>query len=32
MVFTLHNGKATEFQEYTDSAAVKAAYAVDATV
>ena len=28
MVFTLHNGKATEFQEFTDSAAVNAAYAV----
>jgi ketosteroid isomerase-like protein len=32
MVFTLHNGKVTEFQEFTDSAAVNAAYAVGATV
>ena len=28
MVFTLHSGKVTDFQEFTDSAAVNAAYAV----
>jgi ketosteroid isomerase-like protein len=32
MVFTLRNGKVTAFQEFTDSAAVNAAYAVGATV
>jgi ketosteroid isomerase-like protein len=32
MVFTLRNGKVTEFQEFTDSAAINAAYAVAATV
>jgi ketosteroid isomerase-like protein len=32
MVFTLHNGKATAFQEFTDSAAINAAYAAGATV
>jgi ketosteroid isomerase-like protein len=32
MVFTLRNGKVTEFQEFTDSAAVNAAYAVGASV
>jgi hypothetical protein len=32
MVFTLRNGKVTEFQEFTDSAGVNAAYAVGATV
>ena len=32
MVFTLRNGKVTEFQEFTDSAAVNAAYAVGAAV
>ena len=32
MVFTLRNGKVTEFQEFTDSAAINAAYAVGATV
>jgi hypothetical protein len=32
MVFTLRNGKVTEFQEFTDSAALNAAYAVGATV
>src|SRR5688572_20418049 len=31
MVFTLRNGKVTEFQEFTDSAAVNAAYAVGVT-
>ena len=31
MVFTLRNGKVTAFQEFTDSAAVNAAYAVGAT-
>jgi len=28
MVFSLRNGKVTEFQEFTDSAAINAAYAV----
>ena len=32
MVFTLRNGKVTEFQEFTDSAAVNAAYAMAAAV
>ena len=32
MVFTLRNGKVTEFQEFTDSAAVNAAYAEGAAV
>ena len=32
MVFTVRNGKVTEFQEFTDSAAVNAAYEVRATV
>ena len=32
MVFTLRNGKVTEFQEFTDSAAVNAAYAIGAAV
>jgi len=32
MVFTLRNGRVTEFQEFTDSAAINAAYAVAATV
>jgi uncharacterized protein len=32
MVFTIRNGKVTEFQEFTDSAAVNAAYEVGATV
>jgi uncharacterized protein len=32
MVFTLRNGKVTDFQEFTDSAAVNAAYAVGAMV
>ena len=32
MVFTLRNGKVTEFKEFTDSAAINAAYAVGATV
>lgn len=31
MVFTLRNGKVTEFQEFTNSAAVNAAYTVGAT-
>ena len=31
MVFRLHNGKVTEFQEFTDSASVNAAYAVGVT-
>ena len=31
MVFTLRNGKVTEFQEFTDSASVNAAYAVGVT-
>ena len=31
MVFTLRNGKVTEFQEFTDSAAVNASFAVGAT-
>src|SRR5436190_4163241 len=31
MVFTLYNGKATAFQEFTDSAAINAAYAAAAT-
>jgi ketosteroid isomerase-like protein len=31
MVFTLRNGKVTEFQEFTDSAAVNAAYAISVT-
>ena len=30
MVFTLRNGRVTEFQEFTDSAAVNAAYTVGA--
>jgi ketosteroid isomerase-like protein len=30
MVFTLRNGKVTEFQEFTDSAAVNAAYSAGA--
>ena len=32
MVFSLRNGKVTEFQEFTDSAAINAAYAVAAPV
>jgi uncharacterized protein len=32
MVFTVRDGKVTEFQEFTDSAAVNAAYEVRATV
>jgi len=32
MVFTLRNGKVSEFQEFTDSAALNAAYAVEASV
>jgi ketosteroid isomerase-like protein len=32
MVFTLRNEKVTEFQEFTDSAAVNASFAVGATV
>jgi len=32
MVFTLRNGKVTEFQEFTDSAAVNAAYDMSARV
>lgn len=32
MVFTLRNGKVTEFQEFTDSAAVNAAYGAGAMV
>ena len=32
MVFTVRNGKVTEFQEFTDSAAINAAYAAGATV
>ena len=32
MVFTLRDGKVTGFQEFTNSAAVNAAYAVGATV
>jgi uncharacterized protein len=32
MVFTLRNGRVTEFQEFTDSAAVNAAYEVGMTV
>ncbi len=32
MVFTVRNGKVIEFQEFTDSAAVNAAYQVGATV
>jgi uncharacterized protein len=32
MVFTVRNGKVTEFQEFTDSAAVDAAYEARATV
>jgi len=32
MVFTLKNGKVTEFQEFSDSAAIDAAYAVSAAV
>lgn len=32
MVFTLRNGKVVHFQEFTDSAAVNAAYAVGAAV
>jgi ketosteroid isomerase-like protein len=31
MVFTLRNAKVTEFQEFTDSGAINAAYAVGAT-
>jgi ketosteroid isomerase-like protein len=31
MVFTVRNGKVTEFQEFTDSAAVNAAYEARAT-
>jgi uncharacterized protein len=31
MVFRLRNGKVTEFQEFTDSASVNAAYAVSVT-
>ena len=31
MVFTVRNGKVTEFQEFTDSASVNAAYAVGVT-
>ena len=32
MVFTLRNGKVVRFQEFADSAAINAAYAVRATV
>jgi len=32
MVFTVRNGKVTEFQEFTDSAQINAAYAVAASV
>jgi uncharacterized protein len=32
MIFTLRNGKVSEYQEFTDSAAVNAAYAVGASV
>ena len=32
MVFTLRNGKVTHFQEFCNSAAINAAYAVGATV
>jgi ketosteroid isomerase-like protein len=32
MVITLRNGKVTDFQEFTESAAVNAAYAVGAAV
>ena len=32
MVFTLRNGKVTHFQEFCDSAAINAAYAVGAAV
>ncbi len=32
MVFTFRNAKVTEFQEFTDSAAVNASFAVGATV
>jgi ketosteroid isomerase-like protein len=32
MVFTVRNGKVTAFQEFTDSAAINAAYQVGATV
>ena len=32
MVFTLQNGKVTGFQEFSDSAAVNAAYAVGSTL
>ncbi|HVQ12411.1 MAG TPA: nuclear transport factor 2 family protein [Vicinamibacterales bacterium] len=32
MVFTVRNGRVIEFQEFTDSAAVNAAYQVDASV
>jgi ketosteroid isomerase-like protein len=32
MVFTLRNGKVTHFQEFCDSAAINAAYAVGAVV
>lgn len=32
MVFTLRNGKVTEFQEFTDSAAINAAYVGGAAV
>lgn len=32
MVFTLRNGKVSEFQEFTDSAALNAAFAVAASV
>src|SRR6185436_5080538 len=32
MVFTLKNGKVVEFQEFSDSAAINAAYAVAAAV
>lgn len=32
MVFTLRDGKVVRFQEFSDSAAINAAYAVGATV
>jgi len=32
LIFTLRNGKVTQFLEVTDSAAVNAAYAVSAAV
>jgi len=32
MVFTFRNGKVTEFQEFTDSAAINAAFVVSAAV